>query len=168
VLLALATGAFAQDNNAAKLALAREAIAAMHADKMLDGMGAQMKQMASQMAGNTVPPDATPEQRKLFDEFQGKVMDLSMQSAKGMIAQMDQIYAQVYSEAELKAMKAFFLSPEGQSMTAKQPQVMQHMMPLLQGMQRDIVGKVQGLAEQFKKDMDAAKAKPADAAPAKK
>ena len=38
-MLALTTGVFAQDN-AAKLGLAREAIAAMHADKMFDGMAA--------------------------------------------------------------------------------------------------------------------------------
>jgi len=44
VLLALATGAFAQDNNAARLALAREAITAMKVDKMFDAMTAQMKQ----------------------------------------------------------------------------------------------------------------------------
>ncbi len=164
VLLALATGAFAQENNAARQTLAHEVIAAMHADKMFDGMGAQMKQMAAQMSGNALPADATPEQRKLLEDFQGKVMDLSMQSAKDMIGQMDQTYAQVYSEAELKAMKAFFVSPEGQSMLAKQPQIMQHLMPLIQAMQRDIGPKIEALANQFKKDLDATKAKPAEAA----
>jgi hypothetical protein len=168
VLLALATGAFAQDNNATRLALAREAITAMKVDKMLDTMTAQMKQMAAQMAGNALPPQATPEQRKKFEEFQGKIMDMSMASAKGMLTQMDQIYADIYSEAELKAMGAFFKSSEGQSMLAKQPQIMQRMMPLMQSMQRDLMPKIKQLSEQFESDLKAAKAADAPAAPAKK
>ena len=146
-MLPVATGVFAQDN-AARLALARETIAAMHADKMFDGMAAQMKQMASQMA--PVGPETTPEQRKKSEELQGKIMDLSMEAAKGMIAKMDQIYADVYSEAELVAMKAFFTSPEGQSMMAKQPQIMSHLMPLVQQMQRDLMPKIQQLVESSK------------------
>lgn len=40
VLLACASGAFAQESDAAKRALAREVIAASQVDKMLDGMTA--------------------------------------------------------------------------------------------------------------------------------
>jgi len=156
-LIALTPAAFAQDNTA-KLALARETITAMQVDKMFDNMTGQMKQMATQMAA--FPPDATPEQRQKAEELQGKIMDLSMGAAKGMIAKMDQIYADVYSEAELKAMKTFFTSPEGQSMLAKQPQVMAHLMPLMKEMQRDLMPKMQQLVEK-------AKAEAAALAPAK-
>ncbi len=135
VLLALATGAVAQDNSA-KLALAREVITAAKVDKMFDGIFAQLKQIASQSAA--VPASATPEQRQKFEEFQGRVMELAKESAVGMLGQMDQIYADVYSEAELRAMKNFFNSPEGQSMLAKQPQVMAHVMPLVQKMQLEL------------------------------
>jgi hypothetical protein len=158
-LLALSTGSFAQDN-AAKLALAREAIAALKADKMIDGMTAQMKQMAAQMSAGSLPAEATPAQRKIVDEFQGRIMDLSMEAAKGMITQMDQVYADVYSEAELKAMIVFFKSPEGQSMMAKQPQVMQRVMPLVQSMQRELMPKMQRLTEDMKAQMEAAQAAP--------
>lgn len=154
-LVAFVPGLPAQENPA-KLALAQETITAMQADKMFDGMAAQMKQMATQMAG--LPPGATPEQQKQAADLQGKIMDLSMGAAKGLIAQMGQIYADVYSEAELKAMKVFFTSPEGKSMLAKQPQVMAHLMPLVQGMQRDLMPKIQKLVED---------AKAAEAAPAK-
>lgn len=164
VLAAFATGAFAQDNNTAKLALAREAIAAMQADKLFDNMMAQMKQMVIQMSARNTPPDTTPEQRKILEDFQNKAMDLSLGAAKGMIGQMDQLYADVYSEAELKAMIAFFKSPEGQSMLAKQPQVMQRVMPLVQSMQRDLMPKLQQLAEQSKSELKATLAMPAEAA----
>jgi hypothetical protein len=157
-LLALATGAFAQDTSAAKLALAREAIAALKADKMIDGMTAQMKQMSNQMVAGGLPADATPAQRALAEEFQTKVLNLSMESAKTMISQMDQVYAEVFTDAELKAMTAFFKSPEGESMMAKQPQVMQRVMPLAQSMQRELMPKMQALAEELKAKMAAAKA----------
>lgn len=155
-LVALTARLLAQDTNAAapadsaKLALARETIAAMHADKMFDGMVAQMKQMAASSASAAMPANATPEQRKAAEELQGKIMDLSMAAAKNLVGKMDQIYADVYSEAELKAMNAFFLSSEGQSMLAKQPQIMAHIMPLVQQMQRDLMPKVQQLVAQAK------------------
>ena len=162
-LLALATGAFAQDNNAAKLALAREVITASQMDKMFDNMSAQMKQMTSQMV--QLPANATPEQREAFTVFQGKVMDLSMGMAKDLVANADLIYAEVYSEAELQAIKAFFLSPEGQSMIAKQPKIMALLMPIVQDMQRKLMPQLKVLADEFKADMKAkaAAAKAAEA-----
>ena len=161
VLLALATGAFAQEN-ATKLALAREVITVMKVDKMFDAMTTQMKQMANQSMA--VPPNATPEQKEKFEKFRNKVTDLSMEAAKGMVAQMDHLYADVYSEAELQAMKQFFGSPEGQSMLTKQPQVLAHMMPLMQQMQRELMPKVQALTQELEADLKASKAaKPADA-----
>lgn len=144
-VLALSSAVFAQDN-AAKLALAREAISAMQADKMFDGLAAQMKQMASQYS--RLPANATPEQRQKAEELQGKIMDLSMSEAKMLVSKMDAIYASVYSEAELKAMVAFFKSAEGQSMMAKQPQIMAQMMPLIQEMQQNLMPKMQKLIEE--------------------
>ena len=146
-VLALSPAAFAQDN-AAKLALAREAISAMQADKMFDGLAAQMKQIAAQQS--QIPASATPEQRQKVEALQEKIMDLSMNEARTLISKLDAIYASVYSEAELKAMIAFFKSAEGQSMMAKQPQIMAQMMPLIQQMQRDIAPKMQKLIEEAK------------------
>jgi hypothetical protein len=146
-VLAFVPAIFAQEN-AAKLGLAREAIAAMQADKMFDGMAAQMKQMAAHYA--QMPGDATPEARQKSEALQSKIMDLSMSEAKSLIAKMDTVYASVYSEGELKAMVAFFKSPEGQSMIAKQPQIMAQMMPLVQEMQQGLMPKIQKLVEEAK------------------
>ncbi len=146
-LLALSSGAFAQADPA-KLALAREVIAAMQVDKMFDGMANQMKQMASQMS--PLSADATAEQLAAATALHDKIMDLTMSSAKGMIAKMDQIYADVYNESELNAMKSFFTSAAGQSMLAKQPQVMAKTMPLIQEMQRELMPKMQQLIQESK------------------
>lgn len=142
-LLAFCSLAFAQNENAAKLALAREVIAAVQADKALDAMLGQLKQMATQSAA--IPPDATPEQRAKAEKLQTAILDLSMQSAKKLITQLDHLYADVYSEAELKAMKAFFTSPEGKGMIEKQPQVMARMMPMMQQMQQELLPQIQAL-----------------------
>lgn len=146
-LLALALGARA-DDNAAKLALAREAVAAIQADKMLDGMAVQMKQMAAQYAH--MDPATSPEARQKADALQAKILDLSMNEAKALMSKMDGIYASVYSEAELKAMVSFFKSPEGQSMLAKQPQVMAQVMPLISQMQQSLMPKIQQLVQESK------------------
>lgn len=129
-----------------KLTLAREVIQAMHADKMFDSMSAQMQQMAAL----SVPAVGTPEQQAHAKQIQAKIMALSLESAKATLSKMDSIYADVYSEAELKAMKAFFTSPEGQSMLQKQPQIMQRMMPLIQEMQRDLRPKIMQLIQEEK------------------
>lgn len=143
-LVSFSTGLFAQEDTP-KLALAREVIAALQADKMIDGMLAQMKQMAAQ--STVFPADATPEQKAKAEKLQSDIMDLSMTAAKKMITQMDQLYAEVYTEAELHAMKAFFLSSEGRSMMAKQPQVMARMMPLMQQMQQELMPQIQALTQ---------------------
>jgi hypothetical protein len=148
-LLALATSALAEDANS-KLTLAREVIAALQADKMIEGMLAQLKQIAGQTAA--IPADATPEQRAKAEKLQSEVLELSMAAAKKMIGQMDELYAEVYSEAELRAMKAFFSSDEGRSMLAKQPQVMKRMMPMMQQMQQELMPQVQALAAAAKEN----------------
>lgn len=156
-LLGAATG-LAEDN-ATKLALAREAISAMKADRTLDSMSGMLRQVATQQA--QLPATATPAQRAQFEAYMAKVMDLAMSEAKTMISKMDVAYAEVYSEAELKAIIAFFKSPEGESMMAKQPQVMARIMPLMQEMQQSMGPKLQALIEEFKGQMAASEAAPA-------
>jgi len=144
LLLALNTAAFAQ-NPTPKLQLAREVIAATQADKMFDGMALQIKQMASQMAPNS---GLTPEQQQKNEALQAKITDLTMSFGKEILSKMDQIYADVYSEAELNAMKSFFTSPEGKSMTAKQPAVMAHIMPLVIEFQQSLEPKIKKIIEE--------------------
>lgn len=144
VLLALSSSVFAQDPSP-KLKLAREVISAMQVDKMLDGMTEQMKQMATQLAPKL---DATPEQKQKAEALEGKIMDLVISQTREIVSKIDQVYVDVYSDAELNAMKAFFTSPEGKSMTAKQPAVMARMMPLIQDMQRDMEPKMKKIIEE--------------------
>ncbi|MDX2185678.1 MAG: DUF2059 domain-containing protein [Opitutaceae bacterium] len=126
----------------ARLTLAREVIELTQADKMINQLVPQIQQMTAQMSAPMLDK-LTPEQKAKVEESQKRVVAIAMESAKAMLAKFDTVYAEVYSEAELKAMKAFFLSSEGKSMIEKQPALMQKMMPIMQEMQRELMPKVQ-------------------------
>jgi hypothetical protein len=139
--------------------LAHQVIKAMHADRMFDQMSAQMQQMAAQSV-NANSANMTPEQKAIAAKVTSQVMALSMDTAKGLLSKMDVIYAEVYSEAELKAMKAFFESPEGMSMLQKQPQIMQKFMPYIRAMQQELGPKIQKITEDARAEQQAAAASP--------
>ena len=139
----------------AQIELARKVIKASQFDRMFDQMGAQMQQMAGQSMGLS-NPGQTPAQKEAAMKTLGEVMKLSMDATKGLLEKMDVIYAEIYSEGELRAMLAFFDSNEGRSMLQKQPQIMQRMMPLVQGMQKDLVPQIQQIVEKAKADAAAA------------
>lgn len=141
----------------AQLDLARQVIKASKFDKVFDQMGAQMQQMAAQSM-NLSSPDMTPAKKDAAMKVLGEVMKLATESTKSMLEKVDVIYAEVYSEAELKAMLTFFDSTEGQSMLNKQPQIMQRMMPFVQGMQRELMPKIQQIVEKAKAAEAAAEA----------
>lgn len=141
----------------AKVALAREVIKSVHADRMFDQMSVQMQRMAAQ-AMSASGTDMTPQQKEAAAKVSSQVMALSMDAAKSLMANMDVIYAQVYSTAELNAMKAFFESPEGVSMLEKQPMIMQKLMPYVKSMQNDLIPKIRKITEDARAEQQAAAA----------
>jgi hypothetical protein len=157
-LLKAADPAPAPDDS--KLELAREVIKSMHADRMFDQMSGQMQRMAAQ-AMNASGADMTPQQKAAAEKVSSQVMALSMDSAKSLLANMDVIYAQVYSTAELRAMKAFFESPEGMSMLEKQPVIVQKLTPYVLEMQRDLMPKIRKITEDARAEEQGATAAPA-------
>jgi hypothetical protein len=140
-----------------QLELASKVIKATQFDRIFDQMGNQMQQMAAQSM-NLSSPNLTPAQKEAATKTMGEVMKLSTDAAKNMLEKVDVIYAEVYSEAELKAMLAFFESPEGKSMMQKQPQIIQRMTPLIQGMQKELLPKIQQIAQKAKTEAEASAA----------
>ncbi|MFT3831545.1 MAG: DUF2059 domain-containing protein [Opitutaceae bacterium] len=148
-----AASATAPATDPAKLALAHDVIKAMQADRSIDAMTGQIKQMVAQQTASYLPADATPEQKAKIAKLQNEALDLAMTAAKGLIGKMDAVYAEVYSAEELAAIKAFFTSPEGQSMLAKQPQLMQRMMPLAQQMQGELMPQLSALMQKGRQEI---------------
>jgi|CZKI01.1.fsa_nt_gi hypothetical protein len=145
--------------DAAQIELAHQVIKSMHADRAFDQMSVQMQKIAAQsLSLNTA--NLTPEQKAAAAKVSSQVMALSIEAAKGLVDKMDVIYAEVYSPAELRAMKAFYESPEGVSMVEKQPQIMQKIMPYVTSMQRDLMPKIQKIAEAARVEAQGAVAAP--------
>lgn len=140
VLAASVIPGFSADEK--KLQLAREVIKATQADKMFEQMTEQFQQMA---AANTA--NLSGEDKAKAEKVQKEIATLTMASAKDLMKRMDAIYAEVYSEAELVAMKTFFESEAGRSMLSKQPQLMEKMMPMIMEMQQSLMPKIQEILE---------------------
>ena len=130
------------DASPAQIALARQVIKASQFDHVFDQMGAQMQQMAMQSI-SMGSPNQTAAQKEVVTKMMGEVIALATESTKSLLANVDVIYAEVYSEAELKAMLGFFNSSEGQSMLNKQPQIMQRLTPFVRSMQQELMPKIQ-------------------------
>jgi hypothetical protein len=129
-LLLTASGALAQD--AARKAKIEEMFRLMNIDQMMQQMMGQMKAMGMQQLDKNMPPEekakAAESQRKIFDMFNWEKFKSSFV----------QIYSEVYTDEELDGILAFYRSPAGQAMVAKQPQLMAKSMALAQKLMADM------------------------------
>ncbi len=137
----------------ARTALAHEVIKAMQADRMFEGMTNQIKQMVAQQTATYLTATATDEQKAKVALVQSQADALAGAAVQQVKASMDGIYAELFTEAELQGIKTFFLSPEGQSMLAKQPQLMQRLMPVVQRMQGELMPKIGELVQNLQKEL---------------
>lgn len=180
-LLALAAcggagGTAAPTTEADKLKMASEIATLMSDPKMVDSMMDSMKTSVAPMldtACQGAPADALAACASAMQSARPAVMELldeSMEQTKAMMPdlmkEMGAIMARLYTGDELAAMHDFYSSPAGKSITAKQPQVMAEYMPVvmqrMQGMQMDMMGKMQ---DRLRKAMQDAGALPPAAPP---
>ena len=160
-LLSAAAPALAQDEPADE-AIIRERIAVTEAEKLMDGVYAQVDAMMTQamaeaMGGRT----ATPEQQALLDELRERVVAIwreSMSWTKFEPMMID-IYRKSFTRKEVQGMLDFYRSEAGRAVTAKMPVVMQHTMaamqdqlrttlPKIQAVQKDIIARLQALKKE--------------------
>lgn len=148
-LLGFVAVSFLRAAEPAQLELARQVTQASQISRIFDQMGTQIEMMTSQSL-NLNNPNLSEEQKTRATETMGRIKTLADESIKGLMEQLDAIYAETFSEGELKAMLAFFNSPEGQSMLAKQPLIMQRLMPLARAMQQDLMPKIDAIIKAAK------------------
>ncbi len=150
---------YGQDKDAAKRAKVEQLMSAMHVDSMMDQMTAMAKAQVEQSTQGMPANDTmTPEQRKIFDDFQKKSLDLVMGtvSYKALEPEIVKLYADTFTEEEIEGITAFYKSPTGQALLTKTPQLMASMMQFMQGKIADLQPKLKVLSDQFAKDMAAA------------
>ena len=100
-------------------------------DQLMDQVTTSMKSASEQQMAKMNP---TPEQQIAFTKFNTKVNaiikdELSMDKLRPV---MIKVYMDTYTEEELDGIVAFYRSPAGVAFVAKQPQLMQRSMQLMQ------------------------------------
>ena len=112
---------------------------------------AQMKQMMAQMMDQGFEQGVQQnglegkalEQARASHEVMKRTMIEEMMSWDSMRAEISQIYQQQLTDAEIDAAVAYYRSPEGASMLAKQPALMQATMAVGQRRAEALVPKMQ-------------------------
>ncbi|HLH04574.1 MAG TPA: DUF2059 domain-containing protein [Bryobacteraceae bacterium] len=127
ITLALAAVPSVRADEASKSAKIEKVFQAAKLDQVLNQMYALIEnQVKSQMFQQFMGAQLNPEQQKVFDEFEGKVMKvvttrLSWDQLKPVYLKL---YADAFSESDIDGILAFYQSPAGQSLVAKTPQIM--------------------------------------------
>lgn len=163
------SGAAASPATPATLADAEEVLKAMHFEEMFakimdqqkKGMGPMMQRM---MAGMKV----SDEEKARVVEIQKKVLDGVFDSLSGpeMKTAVAGIYSSVFTKEELVSLGAFYSTPAGQSMVAKQPQVQEKMMEVMMPKMAEIGPKMQQVMKEFAAEQQAKRAAAPTPAPA--
>ena len=133
----------------AQLELARQVIKASHFDSGCEQTGAQLQQMSARAMDQTIP-NPTPEQKKETAKTMEEITKSSLDLTQTLLRKAEEIYAEVYTEAELRGMLAFFESAEGKALQEKQPEILQRMRQQVVERQTELVPKIQQLIDQTK------------------
>ncbi len=105
---------------------------------------AQMEKMKETAGATNMPANAIGHMEKMMDMI---AAELSWEKMKGdYIA----LYAETFTEQELKDTVAFYKSPAGQAFIKKQPELMQRSMEITQKIMMQIMPKIQALTKELK------------------
>jgi uncharacterized protein len=131
-----------------KLEKAREVFRVMQADTLIDQIfDAAFAQMGGMMSQKN--PEMPPEAMAII---QDEVKISLKEAMPALLDQMAVVYGEVFTEAELDGMLAFYTSPVGQSLVAKTPEVTARSM---QFSQTWAIGLFQGLPQRIEKRLKA-------------
>ena len=117
----------------------------------------QVQQLPRMMQAMFPGAKITPEQQKDMDTFMQKIMGIVQTEANWtkLEPQFTTIYAYTYSEQEIDGLIAFYKSPVGQEMVAKQPELLTKSQGVTQSIMVDLQPKLRDAVMQFAKDMQA-------------
>jgi hypothetical protein len=159
----------------ATIADAESVLNKMHFEEMMERamdrqrkmIVSQFQQVAARMTSQGVDAtEAAAFQKKMSDEV------LSILDAKTLKNDVSKIYSEVFSKQELEQMSAFYSTPLGEMVSAKQPEVQDKLGAIIQGRMAEVMPRVQKMSAEFamaqKAKREAAGAAPSPSAPAPK
>jgi hypothetical protein len=160
-------GAYANAQEKTRQELAEELMTLTNAKQNIEQSFAQIKQMmVSQIQKMATPAgEAGAAKEKLAQEM-NQMMDLIGKelSWDNMKDDYINLWADVYTDQELKDIIAFYKTPSGQAMVKKQPELMKRSMEVSQKVMAKIMPKIQAMAKDMEESMKPA-APPQPAAP---
>ena len=140
---------------ASKVRKVEQLLSAMHLDETTDRLEqaeeARMDTMSrQQLAGVTLDAD----QQKSYDEFRRKVVNLLRSSATWKALEPDfvKLYSDAYTEDEIDGILAFYRTPLGRTMLAKNPALTEQSIAISQRRMAELAPKIQALVDQFQRD----------------
>lgn len=137
VAAAVFTAGIARADDASKREKLHEMFHLSHIDQLLNQMLDQQRTQLPKLMQRMMPNGTvSPEQQKDLDAFLLKLDGIVRQEAswEKMEPQFTDIYASVYSEQEVDGLIAFYKSPVGQEMVAKQPEIVAKSQTVTQAM----------------------------------
>jgi hypothetical protein len=128
---------------------------------------AEAMMKAGKAGAPSTSPNATKRAGKAVDNTMAKVMDIVGQELTWDKMKDDYvtIYAETFTEEELKGAIAFYKSPAGKALTQKMPEVMRRSMELSQRRMLTLMPKIMAITTKETKEMHDAMSKEAGAAP---
>ncbi len=136
----------------ATMADAEVVLSKMHLEEMMERalaqqrkmVAGQFKQLATRMAAQGVSPaDAAAFEQQLTDEV------FSALDPKKLKGDVSKIYSEVFSKQELEQIGAFYATPLGEMLSAKQPVVQEKLGAVVQGRMTEVMPRVQQLGAEF-------------------
>lgn len=139
-------------------AMAEELLNVMNMQDTIEKSFAMVKQMIpaqmekmKQVTGDTnMPANVSSQTDKIMDMLAKEM------SWNKMKADYITLYAETFTEQELKDTVAFYKSPTGQAFIKKQPELMKRSMEISQKVIMQIMPKIQAMTEELKKAVPAA------------
>ncbi len=144
----------AHADTASQRAITEDLLQTMKVDQMLKPFYTAMRSMVEkQFTEMGAPEDLRP----LLKKYTDKIVDIMEQYLSWQTLKDDMInlYAQTFTEDELKGMLAFYKSPVGQSVIDKMPALTQQGMSIAQKHMPEIQPKLMKVIEEFAKELKA-------------
>jgi len=158
ILVFIAAGLLASAQDQTRRALAEELLNVVQVKENTEKTFAMIKQLVDaqieKMKNAAGPTAKTAEAAARID----KIMDLVKQefSWDKMKNEYVALYAETFTEAELKDITAFYKTPSGQAFIKKQPELMKRSMELSQKRMSDIMPKLQAMIKELEESIRSA------------
>lgn len=136
----------------ATIADAESVLNKMHFEEMMErALGQQKKLVAAQfqqvgarmVAQGVDPAEAAAFQKKLTDEV------LTILDPQQLKTDVTKIYSEVFTKQELDQLGAFYTTPLGEMLSAKQPAVQEKLGAIVQGRMAEVMPRVQKMGAEF-------------------